>query len=292
MGPRRHWHLAFTLTCTAVLGCYVAWLVGQIVQQAPGAWRALASCVGAALLVHQGTPNSPSRRSRTWAIAIVAAAGASTPWAQRTPWLWAAWLPALAVGARLGMYGGRAVLRRPLLVLLAALAFPYEALLPPAVDTTLQLLTAQGAAALVTLSGLPVILQSHPPALLGPHELVVSVTALCAGAPTLFALGTLGILTAELAFDALGAQLLCMLMAPAFGLAGNVLRVALSTHAANWWSENALLWDLAHEVIGYACFGLCYAALFGCVRALRQFRPRATPPASSSSASGHSVASP
>ena len=288
----------FLLALSAsTIGIYGVWLAPLLARGAPGSWRALATCIGAALLIEQGafkagTAQPRSARDRRLALALALTAGLAALPALHTPVAWALVLALLAAANLMGLHGAQRLARQPLLVPLAAAGFPFEAVLPPPVDTLLQRLTAEAAAWLVNASGLPVTLQIDPPALLGPRDLVVSVTALCAGAATLFALTTLGMLLAELAFEPLAAKLLCVLMTPAFGLAGNVLRVALSTHAANWWAEDALAWNLAHDGIGYATFGLTYLALFACVRALRQWRPRARLPAISSSASGQSVASP
>lgn len=155
--------------------------------------------------------------------------------------------------------------------LVAVLVFPFETHWGDVLDPISQAATADLAAALVRLSGFAVHVV-HPQAadpFLAAEGLTVTVNRLCAGSQTLFTILTLGAVIAELFLEAPRIKLSYVAGALLFGFLGNVLRVALSTHAARVWGGDALSWNIAHDVIGYAAFIGVYGLLFIIARRLQ-----------------------
>ena len=52
------------------------------------------------------------------------------------------------------------------------------------------------------------------------------------------------------------------IIAPSISYAVNVIRIAISTHAANQWLGLGNAWDLAHDTIGYVAFAITYMFFF------------------------------
>lgn len=164
----------------------------------------------------------------------------------------------------------RGELQRTRLLRLGALlvvALPWEALLAQTLDIPLQHISAAISAWGVRLTGLPVTLSAPDgqPHLLTAHA-DVHITNLCAGLETFVGLTGLGLVLAEVFMPDDPRAWRLVLLTPLFGFAGNVVRITLSTHAANLWGNDARLWPLAHDSIGYAAFALTYAALFALIR--------------------------
>ena len=265
---------------------YLTWILQAFTMGRDGALRALAALLAATFLVWQALnrkqPQTP-RTSRLGTMVMASAALLAVLAAFGPPALWALSLPLAVLGFALVRGGWDAVRRAATGILVCAAAFPTEIIAGTTLDHALQLATAQCAMQLLNLSGLPVTLLTDPPTLLGAN-LIVHVTALCAGASTMFALLTLGLMVGEAMLSDTPAKWGFVLLAPLFGFLGNVVRVAISTRAAVIWGGNADAWAIAHDAIGYSTFLLTYAALFCCVLPLRKLR-RASHPATPSSAS-------
>lgn len=165
--------------------------------------------------------------------------------------------------AREGQLRGARVGR---LAALAALAVPWENFCRAHADPLLQQGTAAVSALLVGLTGLPVqlISQSGQPHLLTAHA-DVHVSNLCAGLTTLVTLTTLGLILAEAFLPDARHPWRFVALTPLIGFGANVVRIVLSTHAANLWAHNADAWALAHAAIGYTTFACTYGALFALV---------------------------
>ena len=148
----------------------------------------------------------------------------------------------------------------PLLALL--LAYPWEHSLAPTLDPILQLLTAWWAAPLTRLSGLPVTLEGGVDPVLALETVRVHVTSQCAGFQPIIATSSLGLIFAALVTDNNQKRIILTLSIPMMAYLVNVLRIVLSVHAANQWIDQEGAWELAHDVIDYACFGLFYVGLF------------------------------
>ena len=275
-------------------GGYAVWLFFAAEAGVPGAWRGFAA-LGVIFLLTLRTvsdrQDAPQKGAASWeyaclTMAIVSAACAVT----YHPMAWILSCVATLVHRRLNEVGQRGLLQAIPVMTLAVATYPLETLLPPGADLAVQTFTAQIAQYVVTVTGLPVtcIEDAIAPTLVGPDGLMVHVTALCAGTSTLIVLSTLGLILAEAFLTDLGDKLLCMALAPALGLFGNVLRIALSTHAANAWAADRAVWSIAHDGIGYLTFIGIYAALFSAIRRLR----KSVTLTATSRASGTSVASP
>ena len=131
-------------------------------------------------------------------------------------------------------------------------------------------LTAIGAALLVNLSGLSVeVTQMHVPTLT-TDNLQLHVTPLCAGVGPLLSFSTLGAALGILFLENSRQQKWLVVITPVAGLIGNILRVAISTHAANiWLDRHPWAWDVAHDLIGYLCFAVIYGAIWFFLRNLK-----------------------
>ncbi|MEZ4271356.1 MAG: archaeosortase/exosortase family protein [Myxococcota bacterium] len=114
-------------------------------------------------------------------------------------WWWhAAWglsLP-LAIGGIIARRSKTSLHNSLVLLVLLAIAYPFQRHVTIHFDHTLQYITAVCAAPLVNLSGLAVsVLDAGDPVIVG-ERLRVTVTSLCAGSQTLLALVTLGLISA------------------------------------------------------------------------------------------------
>ena len=159
---------------------------------------------------------------------------------------------------------------------LLLLSVPVEVLWGASLDFLLQMGTTYGAATLVRATGLAVAIGRGPSPLLFTDDLQVMVTPLCAGCHTILAMLTLGVVAAETFLYDVRSKHLFVLLVPLLGFCGNVLRVAVSTHAANRWAGRGMAWDIAHDVIGYVTFVGVYAVAFACLL-LRRRATRPTP---------------
>ena len=163
-------------------------------------------------------------------------------------------------------------------VVLLSLAWPWEHLLSAHLNPLLQLLTAWWAAPLTELTGLAVELQGGVDPILAVEGVRVHVTAQCAGLDPILATSSLGLIFAALASSSNRQRLLLALSIPLLAYLVNVMRIVLSVHAANLWVEQPGAWELAHDLIGYLCFGLFYGALFALARSLRTTATANNPP--------------
>ena len=146
---------------------------------------------------------------------------------------------------------------------LILLTIPWETHLGDACNSFLGQFTAYAAAPLVNVTGLSVqVIQMHVPTL-ATENLQLHVTPLCAGMGPLLSFSPLGIALGLIFLDDPHQQKWLAVVTPLAGLLGNILRVAISTHAANiWLDRHPWAWDVAHDLIGYLCFVAIYAALW------------------------------
>lgn len=146
---------------------------------------------------------------------------------------------------------------------LMLLTVPWETHLGDICNGFLGQLTAYAAAPLVNATGLSVqVIQLHVPTL-ATENLQLHVTPLCAGMGPLLSFSTLGVALGLLFLDDPFQQKWLAIITPLAGLLGNILRVAISTHAANiWLDRHPWAWDVAHDLVGYLCFVAIYAALW------------------------------
>lgn len=167
---------------------------------------------------------------------------------------------ALALGA---LAFQRRKTRSILLPILLTLSIPWEIYLGDLCNAFLGQLTAAAAAPLVRATGLAVeVVQLHVPTLIA-NNLQLHVTPLCAGIGPLLSFCTLGLALGLLFLDDPRQQKWLAIITPIAGLLGNILRVALSTHAANiWLDRHPWAWDVAHDLIGYLCFAAIYLAIW------------------------------
>lgn len=235
-------------------------------------WAALACC---ALLLWTLRPLGLGARAHGWVWLLSATAGTIALLGVHHPRWWLLSWTLLGLAAIAGAPSPR---RFWIVGALWVCVYPFERNLAPALDPHLQSLTAWLALPLVNGTGLPVALDLlHPagPTLVG-ENLYVTVTSLCAGTQTLLTLLTLGLVVAQVFVSKLEHRLVFVALTPLFGFAGNVLRVAVSTHAATRWGQDPWAWAMAHDGAGYFTFTLTYAALFWVTRRLRRsnHRPR------------------
>lgn len=155
----------------------------------------------------------------------------------------------------------------PLLLLL--LAWPWEHQLAPTLDPILQLLTAWWAAPLAQATGIEVALHGGVDPILAIEGLQIHVTAQCAGFQPIIATSSLGLIFAALVSPNNQKRVMLALSIPVLAYLVNVIRIVLSVHAASIWIDTAGAWDIAHDVIGYLCFGLFYVGLFSLAHILR-----------------------
>ncbi len=165
----------------------------------------------------------------------------------------------------------------PIIALL--LAWPWEHQLSTHLDPTLQLLTAWWAAPITEWTGLPVNLEGGIDPVLAIEGVRVHVTAQCAGLEPILATSSLGLIFAALATSNNRQRALLALGIPVLAHLVNVVRIVLSVHAANLWIDQEGTWDIAHDIIGYLCFGLFYLALFALAHTLRPTTPSSKSPA-------------
>lgn len=153
--------------------------------------------------------------------------------------------------------------RGPAYWCLALLTIPWESFLQGSCDPILGQITANAAAPLVTLTGLSVqVVQLHVPTLMA-QDLQLHVTPLCAGLGPLFTFSTLGLSVGLFMLNKSPREIWLAIITPIAGLLANILRVAISTHAANLWLDrHPWAWEVAHDVIGYFCFAGVYALLW------------------------------
>lgn len=146
---------------------------------------------------------------------------------------------------------------------LMLLTIPWETHLGEVCNGFLGQVTAYAAAPLVNATGLSVqVIQMHVPTL-ATQNLQLHVTPLCAGIGPLLSFSTLGIALGLIFLDDPFQQKWLAIITPLAGLLGNILRVAISTHAANiWLDRHPWAWDVAHDLIGYLCFVAIYGALW------------------------------
>ena len=146
---------------------------------------------------------------------------------------------------------------------LALLSLPWELWLNAPCNPALGQITAVGAAWLVNASGLAVeVIQMHVPTLT-TGNLQLHVTPLCAGIGPLLSFSTLGVALGILFLENPKQQKWLAVITPVAGLLGNILRVAISTHAANiWLDRHPWAWDVAHDLIGYMCFAIIYGLIW------------------------------
>ena len=143
------------------------------------------------------------------------------------------------------------------------LTVPWEYHLGVFFNDFLGQLTAFAAAVLVNATGLSVdVVQMHVPTL-ATENLQLHVTPLCAGLGPLLSFATLGLTLGLIFLEDPTRQKWLAIVTPFAGLLGNILRVAISTHAADLWLDrHPWAWDVAHDLIGYLCFVAIYAALW------------------------------
>ncbi len=159
---------------------------------------------------------------------------------------------------------------------LALLIFPFESFWGPTLDPLSQNITADLAAVLVQATGLQVDVHKvmgADPVLVAEH-LRVTVNRLCAGSQTLLTIITLGTVIAEMFLRTWRVRVAFIVGSVLFGFSVNIMRVALSTHAARIWGHNDLDWAIAHDAIGYGAFVGGYGALFLMARWIQR-RPAA-----------------
>ncbi len=266
------------LLLTAAVTSHIPFLGWLVVGDNPapfGDLRSIAALFALTLLVWLRRPRLPEGRTMgREAAGCLGSAIALALVALAVPVLWVGSLLLLASGlvmwsapevrgsSRLQSYG--------VLILLTGTIYPFERDLGLGLDPLLQTLTAHFAAPLVNVTGLAVEVTSGAgdPVLVGT-DLFVTVTALCAGSQTLLSLWTLGLIIAEVFLDRWDTRLIFVALTPLFGFIGNVMRVAVSTHAAQSWGNRAQTWDIAHDVIGYGAFAGTYLLLILAVRMLR-----------------------
>jgi exosortase/archaeosortase family protein len=255
---------------------YAVWIALGPDRSLLGDARTLVSVAALGLLLWMRRPRPlpvPTAREADLATLAFALAAVMAAAGIGEPLLWVVSWPLVVIAATAAAAGGDlgAAMRRNFgLVVLAAALFPFERYAGVHLDRALQTLTARCAAPLVSWTGLPVhVAGGVDPTLVG-EDLWVTVTSLCAGAQTLLSLLCLGVVVAELFLERWEARLIFMVLAPGFGLLGNVVRVALSTHAAERWGADPRAWALAHDLIGYATFAVTYGVLFVVARRLRR----------------------
>ena len=155
-------------------------------------------------------------------------------------------------------------------VALLFLAVPYEYFLADVFDPWLQATTAELASPLVRCTGLEVYVDQEQLSLIRGEDLVVHVSSLCAGMQTFLSLMTLCVVLIELFGLSLRYRLVFLFLAPVVGYFGNVLRVAISVHAAHRFVGHGNLWPIAHDLIGYTIFFMTYGLLFAVIRRARR----------------------
>jgi|MDSW01.1.fsa_nt_gb exosortase len=162
--------------------------------------------------------------------------------------------------------------------ILTLLTLPWEIWLDAPCNPVLGQITANSAAMLVNLSGLAVdVTQMHVPTLT-TGNLQLHVTPLCAGVGPLLSFSTLGVALGILFLDNPKQQKWLALITPIAGMVGNILRVAISTHAANiWLDRHPWAWDVAHDLIGYLCFAFIYALLWFFLKNLKNTESKTIP---------------
>ena len=162
--------------------------------------------------------------------------------------------------------------------ILTLLTFPWEIWLDAPCNPVLGQITATSAALLVNLSGLAVdVIQMHVPTLT-TDNLQLHVTPLCAGVGPLLSFSTLGVALGILFLDSPKQQKWLALITPIAGMIGNILRVAISTHAANiWLDRHPWAWEVAHDLIGYLCFAFIYALLWFFLKNLKNAESKTIP---------------
>ena len=165
--------------------------------------------------------------------------------------------------ACLGLALSRQKVRNILFPILLLLSLPWEIWLNGPCNPMLGQITAIGAALLVNASGLAVeVTQMHVPTLT-TGNLQLHVTPLCAGIGPLLSFSTLGAALGTLFLEEPKQQKWLVAITPIAGLLGNILRVAISTHAANiWLDRHPWAWDVAHDLIGYVCFAIIYVLIW------------------------------
>ena len=153
---------------------------------------------------------------------------------------------------------------------LLILSLPLELWLRDLCNPALGEFTAICASVLVNFTGLAVdVTQMHVPTLTTP-TLQLHVTPLCAGIGPLLSFSTLGAALGLFFLDDPRQQKWLVIITPLAGLIGNILRVAISTHAANiWLDRHPWAWDVAHDLIGYLCFAMIYAAIWWFLKNLK-----------------------
>lgn len=255
---------------------YFTWLMELLLAREPGGIRACASVSAAALLFYSRRPAEvPQHAERLWlrqvslmlAMLCGGMAAVTRPEAP-TPWSFS--LPVLAALCTLTLHGLAGVRRFAIPIALCAVAFPFESWFGETIDPWIQSVTAHLAAPVVHLTGLPVeVVQLGSPSLVHA-DLVVHVTAYCAGSQVLLGIISLALLLADVFIPEEIHKVAFVLLTPIFGFAGNVLRVSVSTHAADLWIGRGSAWNVAHDVIGYMTFLCIYAAVFAVVWRLRR----------------------
>ena len=149
-----------------------------------------------------------------------------------------------------------------LLLILGASLYPLEALWAPFFNQYIQLSSAVLAAKMVNWTEFSVEVLTTGGPLLKGGNIEVHVTALCAGFDTVLTLLVLAIILALYFLTNPTTQLWFTLIAPLVSYAINVIRIAISTHAANQWLGLGDAWDVAHDTIGYVAFAINYMLFF------------------------------
>ena len=168
----------------------------------------------------------------------------------------------LAIGC-MALALSRGKFKNILFPILGLLSLPWEIWLNGPCNPALGQITAVGAALLVNASGLAVeVTQMHVPTLT-TENLQLHVTPLCAGIGPLLSFSTLGVALGILFLEDPKQQKWLAVITPIAGLIGNILRVAISTHAADiWLDRHPWAWDVAHDLIGYFCFAIIYVLIW------------------------------
>lgn len=254
---------------------YAYWLLGILGLTAPGVVRGLVCLVSSLVLLRIQMPSSsnpknhpqhnpPAATSNILKIGgqVFASLLAVVAAVFSYPFLWFLSLP-LSLAAALSFSPQLASYRASWISWLLCIGtFPIEARYSGIIDPLLQYATTAAAAPLIRLTGLPVALRlgDHPQ--LVTHDLVVSVTNLCASGQTLLASISLAMVLAQVFLHQhLERAALFIGLAPLVSYSGNVLRVVVSTHAANLWAGQAI-WPWLHDGIGYVAFLATYGFLF------------------------------
>jgi len=183
---------------------------------------------------------------------------------------WSALGVGLFIWAQTQLWGIRFKHLHPVLLsMLATLIYPLESIWAPLCDRYIQFSSTVLAAKLVNWTEFPVEVGDIGGPLLIGGNIEVHVTSLCAGFNTLLSLFTLALILSLYFLKDPKTQLLLATLTPVISYTINIIRIAISTHAANQWLGLGNAWDVAHDYIGYSAFIINYMIVFRIVYLLR-----------------------